>query len=468
MAMYVICSSWGEHGGEDGVSTFAYDEATGALGGRNVVEYGLTPKAISGSAHFKDEAKGLVYMVDEIDKAFDDTATGQAAAAKGVGSGLKGGGGGSVVVWRYGAGDSLEKVQQIDSFGSNPSMVTISPDGNYAVVSHHGQGSCASQTKLGSDGFEMVPVYSEPNIVLFRRLDDGTIDPAPLDIYQIDADKSDPYKDSSWRMSHAHSCVWAPPELGDFFVVCDKGTNHITSMAIEDGRLVVRSDLDMIDLCDPADPCTQTKPNPWAKPRYVRFHPTKPFLFVNYEAANQVDAFSYDEGGQLTHINSTLVVDMDRRCANDNMKGYRFEAQDCKVSADGHYFYDVYRCSSDNFKGTTRVHTDGGFQGIAVFKVDQESGKLERVQNAEFPETPMEHTAALYAGTADEGKETQAKGFYWPRGIEISPDGNFMLTAFLHGDWIASTPIKPDGQLDVDATITCEMTTPSGLTFFNA
>lgn len=468
MATYVICSSWGEHGGEDGVSTFSYDEATGQLSNRNVIEYGLTPKAISGSAHFKDDDKRLVYMVDEIDKSFDETATGKAAAAKGVASGLKSGGGGSVVVWRYKTGGGLEKVQQIDSFGSNPSMVTISPDGKWAVVSHHGQASCASQTKLGSDGYEMVPVYSEPNIVLFKRLDDGTLDPAPVDIYQIDAGKTDPYKDASWRMSHAHSCVWAPSELGDFFVVCDKGTNHITSMGIEEGRLVVKSDLDMIDLCAADDPCMQTKPDPWAKPRYARFHPTERFLFINYEAANQVDAFSYDEGGKLTHVNTAPVIDMERRCANDNMKGYRFEAQDLKLSADGRYLYDVYRCSGDNFKGTTRQHTDGGFQGIAVFEVDQETGAIARVQNAEFPETPIDHTAALYAGTSDEGKEPQAKGFYWPRGIEISPDGTFMLTAFLHGDWIASTPIKANGQLDVDATTTCEMNTPSGLTFFVA
>lgn len=468
MATYVVCSSWGEHGGEDGVSTFRYDEETGALSERRVVEYGLTPNAISGSAHFKDGEKRLIYMVDEIDKSFDATASGQEAAKKGAPSGLSAGGGGSVVVWRYGVGGSLEKVQQIDSYGSNPAMVTISPDGRYAVVAHHGQSACASQTKLGDEGYEMVPVYSEPNIVLFSRRADGTLDPNPVDIYQVDAGREDPYKDPAWRMSHAHSCTWAPVELGDFFVVCDKGTNHIVTMAVEDGCLKVCDDLDMIGFCDPSDPCMQTQPDPWAKPRYVRFHPSKRLFFVNYEAANQVDAFSYTAKGEIKHIGGAAVVDMERRTANDNMKGYRFEAQDMKLSADGRYLYDVYRCSSDDFKGTARIHTDGGFQGVAVFEVDQKTGELRRIQNAEFTEEPMEHTAALYEGTSDEGREPEAKGFYWPRGIEISPDGRFLLVAFLHGDWIASTPIGKDGLLDVDASLTCEMNTPSGFTFFTA
>lgn len=469
MATYVVCSSWGEHGGDDGVSTFEYDEATGALSNRKIIEFGLTPKAISGSAHFKDESMGLVYMVDEIDKSFDDTASGKDAAAQGSTkpSGLKSGGGGSVVVWRYGADGELEKVQSIDSFGSNPAMVTISPDGEYAVVAHHGQAACATQTKKSADGYEMVPVYSEPNIVLFKRQGDGTLDPSPIDIYNIDGDRTEPYKDPSWRMSHMHSCEWAPAELGNFFVVCDKGTNHIVSMTISDGTFKVLDDFDMISTCADDDPCMQSKPDPWAKPRYVRFHPTQRFFFVNYEAANQVGAFSYDDNGKISFINNDAVVDMDRRTANDNMKGYRFESQDLKISADGAFLYDAYRCSADDFKGTARIHKDGGFQGVAVFKIDQASGKVERIQNAEYSEEPMEHTEMLYAGTGSKS-QPEPKGYYWPRGLALSPDGRYLLVAFLHGDWIASTPIGKDGTLAVDATSAFEMNTPSGFTFYTA
>lgn len=469
MATYVVCSSWGEHGGDDGVSTFAYDEKTGALSDRKVIEFGLTPDAISGSAHFKDEELGLIYMVDEIDKPFDETASGKAAAKQGnkKPTGLKAGGGGSVVVWKYGKGGTLEKVQSVDSFGSNPAMVTVSPDGKYAVVAHHGQSDCASQTKKGKEGYEMVPVYSEPSIVLFERKGDGTLDPNPVDIYNIDERKKEPYKDPKWRMSHMHSCTWAPKELGDFFVVCDKGTNHIMTMAIDDGELKVLDDFDMIGQCDPADPCMEGKPDPWAKPRYVRFHPTKRYFFVNYEAANRVDAYSYDKNGKIAFINGDMVIDMEKRTANDNMKGFRFESQDMKISADGAYLYDAYRCSADDFKGTTRVHSDGGFQGVAVYKIDQDNGKVERIQNAEFSEKPLEHTADLYKGTGSDAKP-EPKGYYWPRGLEIAPDGKFLLVAFLHGDWIVSCPIGKDGKVDVDAANKYEMTTPSGFTFFEA
>lgn len=238
-------------------------------------------------------------------------------------------------------------------------------------------------------------------------------------------------------------------------------------MGIEDGSLVVLDDIDMIGRCDPSDPCIQTKPDPWAKPRYIRFHPSKRFFFVNYEAANLVDVFSYTESGEIAYVNGASVIDMERRTANNNMDGYRFEAQDLKISDDGAFLYDAYRCFADDFKGTTRIHKDGGFQGVAVFVIDQESGEVQRVQDVEYPETVMEHTAALYEGTGG-SVDPEAKGYYWPRSIEIAPDGKFLLVAFLHGDWVASTSIGEDGRLDVDVITRYEMNTPSGMTFITA
>lgn len=252
-------------------------------------------------------------------------------------SGLQAGSGGSVVVWRYGHSGKLEKLQTVDSFGSNPAMITISPDGKYAIVAHHGQANCAAQTRIADDGYEMVPVYLEPSVVLFARRSDGTLNPEPLDVFGIDNGEKEPYKNPSWRMSHMHSCVWAPSALGSFFVVCDKGTNHIYTMQIKNAKLELIDDLNMINTCDETDPCLQAKPDPRAKPRYVRFHPKKRYFFVNYEAANQVDVFSYSTAGKIKHINTAAVIDMDRRTANENMKGYRFEAQDLKISQDGKY-----------------------------------------------------------------------------------------------------------------------------------
>lgn len=437
MGTYVVCSSWGEHGGIDGVSVFAYEPETGKLSDRQIIEKALTPDAISGSSHFHDNAHKLIYMVDEIDKAYDKCASGKKTGGN---SGLKQGGGGTIVVWKYGSKGSLERIQEVDSYGSNPSMFTKRPDGKYGVVSCHGQAACATQTRASENGFELVPAYSEPNIVLFKMKADGTLSPDPLDIYQIDSGKGDTWKDPDWRMSHMHSCVWAPAKLGDFFIVNDKGTGHIYSMTVKDDAIKLLFDFDANQLGDADDPGAK-KP----KPRYVRFHPTKRWFFVNYEGANRFDAFSYDENGTIAAIGSDTVVEKDKRSSLPD--GCRFESQDMQINADGTICYSCYRGSNDGFKGTNRIHKSGGWQGVAVYAIDQTSGSVSRIQNAEFEES---------------------EGLFWPRGCSISPDGRFLLVATLHGDKIVSIPINDDGTLNLAGKSLTDMDTPSGFTFFEA
>lgn len=400
MATYVYCGMWGEHGGNDGLWVHPYDASTGALGAGRQID-----AEISTSNCYVDQERGLLYMVDEIDQPFDKDA--------GIGSG----GGGNVWVWQVDTSTgNLVLKQKTKSYGSNPSMFTLSPDKRYGVCSIHGAAPMSCQTERDESGaWRIVPGYADAPLVLFRMNDDGTL-----------GEVLDVYKASGATLSHLHSCTWAP--TGTFFVVNDKGTGAISSVHITpDEKLEVVG----IPYQAGADD----------KPRYVRFHPTNPWCYVNYEAANRLDAFSYDDEGRLTLINSDLVVPEDQRASVE--KGWRFESQDMKISSDGATVYSCYRGSGDNPTGDGGREHLGGFQGVAVYAVNQEDGSVTTVQRCEFDD------------------------LYWPRGCALSPDGRFLLVASLYSDQVATLAIAEDGTLS-DTGLRAEQDTCSSVTFYEA
>lgn len=399
MATYVYCGMWGEHGGNDGLWVHAYDAAAGAL-----AEGVQLSDELRSSNCYVDAERSLLYMVDEIDLPFNKDA--------GIGSG----GGGRIWVWQADAATGqLTLLQQAKSFGSNPSMFTLSPDRRYGVCSIHGAAPMSCQTEQDADGeWQIKPGYADAPVVLFRMNGDGTIGEV-LDIYKVEGAV----------LSHMHSCEWAPD--GSFFVVNDKGTGAIYSM-----RINAQEKLELA-----ADPYQAGSGD---KPRYVRFHPSQPWCYVNYEAANRLDAFRYDGAGKLELINSDLVVPEDQR--ESVQDGWRFESQDMKISADGGFVYSCYRGSGDTFQGKERFH-DGGFQGVAVYAVDQQDGSVSTVQRFEFDDV------------------------YWPRGCAISPDGKHLLVASLYSDVVATLAIGEDGLL-TDTGLRAEQDTCSSVTFFGA
>lgn len=396
MAIKVYCSSWGEHGGEDGLWSHSYDAKTGELGkGRQISD------VLRSSNCFVDEDNQLLYFVDEIDQPFDEEA--------GIGSG----GGGNIWVYRVDSDGGLKLLQKKKSFGSNPSMFTKSPDGKWGCCSIHGANPMCCQVKKENGAWTIVPRYADGEVVLFEMNSDGTIGEV-VDIFK---------NETADVPAHMHSCVWDPK--GRFIIVNDKGTGLIYTLKVDESkkRLVKASEYDA---------------GSDSKPRYVRFHPKKNFLFVNYEAANRLDAFSYDSKGKLTLVGSDLVVPQDQRDSVDEQS--RFESQDMCINDKGTFIYSCYRGSNDHFVGTKRYH-DGGFQGVAVYQIDQTSGKVTTVQRLEFDD------------------------IYWPRGCAISPDGKYLLVGSLYSDKVATCSIGSDGKL-TDTGTRADQSTCSGITFF--
>jgi len=162
-----------------------------------------------------------------------------------------------------------------------------------------------------------------------------------------------------------------------FAIVCDLGMDQLIVYKLDaaNHRLI---------------PHSQTAIAPGSGPRHFALHPRLPYGYVINELNSTITALSYaEEAGQLTVIQtvSTLPADFqaDNACA------------DIHISPDGCFIY-----------GSNRGH-----DSLAVYAIDEQSGKL----------TLVEHAPTLGGH---------------PRNFAISPDGRFVLVANRDGNNIVT------------------------------
>ena len=399
MSMHAYCGNWATFGGENGLWMHDYDLKTGALS--NPVQIN---NEISSSYAWVNEEKRLIYFVDERDTQFF------------AGTHIQGGAGGFIWVYKVNEDGQLELVQKTPAFGSDPAMFTIAPSGRYGVCAIHGSAPVVCQVAQDEAGeWQIVPGHADASLVLFAMNEDGTIGKV-MDIC----------KPSGSKIPHLHTCEWAPS--GNFFLTVDKGGGDIYSFSIDEqaGKLV--------QLGEPYALGDTTRP------RYVRFNPVQNACYVNYEAANKISAFSYNEQGELTFLGDELIVLQEEYDALPVGRGYRFEAQNMRVSADGKHLYTCVHCSP--FKMVKPIHKEAGFDAVVVFEL-AEDGRATRAQFCDVGDA------------------------YWPRGCTISPDGRFLLVTALFGDCIATLRIGEDGLLE-DTGLREPQSTAASMTFFDA
>ena len=119
----------------------------------------------------------------------------------------------------------------------------------------------------------------------------------------------------------------------------------------------------MIYAFDPATGKIKPAPQPFAKikdgggPRHFIFHPNNKYAYLIEEMGGAVDVFEYGNG-KLKAIQQIASVQ-----ANDT--GFIGSA-DIHISADGKFFYASNR---------------GGFNTIAVYKIDQQKGTLTLIDH---------------------------------------------------------------------------------------
>jgi len=231
--------------------------------------------------------------------------------------------------------------------GGEPCHLTTDPTGSYLFVANHENGTVAV-FPIEADG------KLQPNSDLQAHHGSG---PGP-----------------SQLGPHAHFTTFDPP--GQRLMVCDKGIDKV---------MIYRRDAEAGKLV-PADP-PFAELHSGAAPRHIAFHPGGRFAYVNGEADMTVTAFSYDpDAGILTelHYLSTLPA---------GTTGERLSTAQILVEPSGHFVYVSNR----------------GHHSIAIFAIDQQTGRLTAVGHASTQgQTPRNFAidpsgTFLYAANQDSG-----------------------------------------------------------------
>jgi 6-phosphogluconolactonase len=249
---------------------------------------------------------------------------------------------GSVAAFSINPDGKLTFLNAESSAGAGPCHVTLDKTGKTALAANYGGGSVCSMT-VG---------------------DDGKVSPA-VSVFEHKGSSVDK---SRQEKSHAHSIY--PDPTNQYAVSADLGLDQV---------LVYKMDAAKGTLVPAAVPFAKTAAG--AGPRHFAFHPNGKFGYVINELGNTVTAFAWGaDKGTLTEIQtlSTLPVDF-------TGKSYTAEVV---VHPNGRFLY-----------GSNR-----GYDSLAVFKVDEGSGKL-----------------TLLGQHPTKGK--------FPRNFNIDPSGKWVLCA---------------------------------------
>lgn len=360
--MYV--SSWEEHGGAPGLGQYLVNQETGEL---QFVEMINTEDSFNAS--WVDARRGKLYVNNEVPC-------------------FKEGEGASGRIFVYGLDGENGRAReegQIVTGCPNPAYVSLDHSGRYLFEAHH---SCSMGVIRHS--------RDEKGEIRSRRI----CAEADVQVYSLDEagmakklveniDHNEYEKD---REAHPHCAVFSPS--GKLMAVADKGTGKLYLYAFD----YEKEKLTLLN--------SQMTDREEGAPRYVVFHPDKPYLFVNHEASYDgkcyVTSFRYGEEGGLERVCVENVLDPELPVK----KGTRLEQQGFVIDPQGNYLYTLINAADV----------------IAVMKIDQETGKLSHIRSCGVP-----------------GNR--------PRGLAMFPNGRFLLSMCLVGGELTVFAIGEEGRL---------------------
>jgi 6-phosphogluconolactonase len=279
-------------------------------------------------------------------------------------NGRPGGGVTSYAIDRLTGG--LTTLNQQASAGAGPCHLTVDRTGKVVLVANYGSGSVAA-----------LPIQ-----------ENGSLKPASSAI-QHEGQGTDPSRQEG---PHAHSIN--VDTANRFAIAADLGLDRV---------FVYKLDAEHGSLAANDPPAVSIAPG--SGPRHFAFHPGGRFAYVINELANTITAFSYDADKGVLTQNQTITT----LPAEYSGRSYTAEVQ---VHPSGKFVY-----------GSNRGH-----DSIAVFSVDESSGKLSLV----------------------EIEPTQGKN---PRNFAIDPTGSYLLAENQDSDSIVVFKIDTDsGKLEPTGT----------------
>jgi 6-phosphogluconolactonase len=251
----------------------------------------------------------------------------------------------------------LAHLNRQSSVGAGPCHLTVDRTGRFVLVANYGGGSVA-----------VLPIDGE------GRLGEAT------DFVQHQGGSVNPRRQSG---PHAHSVTLDPANRYAF--VADLGLDKV---------LIYRLDLERGKLTANEEPWVQVTAG--AGPRHFAFHPKGRHAYLITELANTVIAFAYDGArGVLGEMQTVPTLPV-------GFQGTTYAA-DLHVSPSGKFVY-----------GSNRGH-----DSIAIFAVEQESGRLTLVGH----------------------EPTRGRT---PRGFALDPTGSFLLVANQDSDSVVTFRVDRD------------------------
>lgn len=112
-------------------------------------------------------------------------------------------------------------------------------------------------------------------------------------------------------------------------------------------------------------------------PRHLDFHPSKPWIYVSLERQNAVEMFTHDSG----KLAATAAFRENTLLEPDNIRGHQLVGT-VHVHPNGRFVYVANRASSAVDKDGKKVFA-GGENSIAVFAIDESSGKPSPIQHVD-------------------------------------------------------------------------------------
>jgi 6-phosphogluconolactonase len=257
----------------------------------------------------------------------------------------------------------LKPLNEQPTEGAGPAHLTIDRDGKNVLVANYGGGS----------------------VVVLPVARDGTLKSGSSSVQH----KGHSINQQRQSSPHAHSITVDPQNR--FAYVADLGLDWIVIYQFDERK-------GLLKLNDPPN----VKVTPGAGPRHFSVHPSGRFGYVINELNVTVTAFTIDKtNGGLTELQTVSALPPKQTPGKD------VSGAELVVHPSGRFLYTSVR----------------GDNSIAVYTIDQNTGKLTYVEN------------------------TPTHG-YTPRGFGIDPEGKYLLVGNQQSDNVVAFRIDPqNGQL---------------------
>lgn len=272
-----------------------------------------------------------------------------------------------IYVYKFNSADGTSaEVSHIKT--SNPSYLTVSPDKKFVYAIHenqrNGNGGEISAFKFDKATGSLTSINEQPtggDHPCYVEVDKtgkwvfaGNYSSGSLSVIPVNADGS--LGKPTTHIQHSGSSVnkdrQDKPHVHCTFVSPDNKWLFVPDLGID--KVMIYAFNAKTGALTPAEPAF-VAPQAGAGPRHITFHPNSKFAYLITELTGQVIAFSYNNG-KLTELQTISTVP-------DGQKGFAGSA-DIHVSPDGKFLYASNR---------------GDFNNIAIYKIDQKTGKLMNV-----------------------------------------------------------------------------------------